>query len=280
MYTNIRWTDRERNVVVRKYAEMVYAGADENLATFRRAQTAAIEDGKLAQDRFRNVSSVQSIGLWFTDLVISHLDAISLEAQEQALSADAVAAVVEPEQPVFVNPLADNSTDSLISELLRRGLSGALSDGAVLSPIVGQIAAKLEPSIVTALTSKILEVLPSMLSGAVNSITVSSPTAQVSCKTKASAKKRKIVVIGLKGGQPQQVKDRVSEDLAITFYESRVTASQLKSTLKYTDYVFFMSDWNNHSTQAVVKNSHVPFEYVPGTVTNLINRIKEVSTCE
>ena len=274
MTTNtIRWTDRERNTVTRRYAELVFSGRKEGIATFRVAQQEVLSEGMLSKDRERELASMQSVGSWFPPLFRELLGQIQQEAQEQALADDAEGQeeIVEAQPNV---DLSSTSTDNLLAELMRRALGIVLSDPTFIAPVVGQVAEQLKPSLVSAVQTEILNALPSMVKTAANSIGV--PASVTSTRPCVPAvKKRKIVIIGLKGGQPQQVKQKIPEDFVLTFYESRVPASQLKATLKHTDHVFFMSDWNNHATQSVVKNSNVPFEYVPGTVTNLVRRISE-----
>jgi hypothetical protein len=220
---------------------------------------------------------MQSVGTWFVPLFRELLVQVHQEAQQQAMDAEAEGQAQEEVVAVEDEPtvdLASASTDNLLAELMRRALGSVLSDPTFIAPIVGQVAEQLKPSLVSAVQTEILNALPSMVKTAANSIGV--PASVTSTRPCVPAvKKRKIVIIGLKGGQPQQVKQKIPEDFVLTFYESRVPASQLKATLKHTDHVFFMSDWNNHATQSVVKNSNVPFEYVPGTVTNLVRRISE-----
>lgn len=91
---------------------------------------------------------------------------------------------------------------------------------------------------------------------------------QASEPAKAKAVLPRVVILGLKGGQTELIRDEYSDKFCIRGETAESSAGISKNALRRYDYVLLMGNWSDHSTQYRF-DDHPGFRIVKGGMTTL-----------
>lgn len=255
--TRIVWTELDKQLLI----DIVVAlrATDPKLSkldALREAQKQLASSGVLA-NRTRRIDTLTTFP-WFDGMLSA---TVARLAKEQRAEEEQRRIQQERDVEQAVANLSKVPVSALVQAIMDRLSGPDTSLAEVFAPMLSMVVASVQDDVIRALTPVVERVVAQAAAGQ----TFKKPAVP------DTARRPRVIVIGLKGSQPQSIKRKFSDSLDITFFESSVPSSQLKSCLKHTDHVFFMSGWNSHSVQDVVRNSRVSFDYVNGTNSNLDN---------
>lgn len=92
-----------------------------------------------------------------------------------------------------------------------------------------------------------------------------------------TCRKKKIVVVGLKGGNMTIVKNVVKEKARLSFIDVDHSIQQMRNTCKSADCVFLMRNFVSHRHSEAVRSTKVKtMTYVNGGIDDLVSKIKEM----
>lgn len=273
----VSWTDREKNII----AEQVYRTNPNILSTkislcsaCNDAQVVLVAKGMLDKTRVRKVKASGHVD-WMAQ-AIRKIDADANSdklAKEQEAHEAEEKRLEEERKQYMLEHVSELPTADLLRVLINRFAD--VFDAHLLPiaiPLIERLAPTLSPFIegivVNSLASHLNKAAPSY-SPVGQPVSSFEPVPSVTPTRDVPVRKPRIIIIGLRGEQPAQIKKSFEASFDITFYGSDVPAKQLKSALRFTDCVFYMTKFNSHATQKTLQDSGVKFEFLTGGITKL-----------
>lgn len=259
------WTDEEKLLLAQEVHVIRSASANTSfLEALCQAQKNLVRSGKFEQlrTRVRNIVAITVVE-WLPALVSKCADEMqSYIAEEQERMEEELAHKrLEEQKLAMVENIGLVPTQVLVGELINRFAD--VIDLHLL-PIAVPLLERLAPTLAPMIENVVTRSMTSHFSKF-----ATSPSAVIEVPKEARKRKVSVIIIGLKGIQPEVIKKSYAERFDITFFNCEVSSSQLKAALRFTDHVFYMTGFTSHTIQNILKNSKVKFDYVSGGLTSL-----------
>lgn len=261
------WTDEEKLMLAQEVHAVRSASANTSfLEALSQAQKNLVNRGKMEQVRVRNIVAITVVE-WLPAMVLKCADEMKshIAEQQERMEEELAQKRLEEQKQAMVENIALVPTQVLIGELINR-----FADvfDAHLLPIAVPLLERLAPTLAPMIENVVTRSMTSHFSKF-----TSSQGAVLEVPKEARTKKVSVIIIGLKGGQPDVIKKSFAERFDLTFFNCDVTSTQLKAAIRFTDHVFYMTGFNNHTVQNLIKNSKVKFDYVNGGISSLRSQL-------
>jgi hypothetical protein len=265
------WTDKEKLMLAQEVNSILSDTApaircaslnSRTLNALDQAQKNLVKSGKMEQARVRNIVAITVVE-WLPAMVSKCADEMQsyIAKEQERMDEELANKRREDQKQSVVENIGLVPTQALVSELLNRFAD--IIDLRLL-PIAVPLLERLAPTLAPMIENVVTRSMASHFSKF-----TANPGSVIEVPKETRHKKVPIIVIGLKGTQPETIKKSFGERFDITFFNCDVTSSQLKSSLRFTDHVFYMTGFTSHTIQSILKNSKVKFDYVSGGLTSL-----------
>lgn len=257
------WTDEEKLMIAKEVHAIRSAHANTSfLWALGHAQKKLVESGKMEQARVRNIVAITVVE-WLPAMVLKCADEMKayIAEEQERMDEELAHKRLEEQKLAMVENIALVPTQALIGELINRF---ADTFDAHLLPIAIPLLERLAPTLAPMIESVVTRSMTSHFSKF-----TSNQGAVLEVPKEARTKKVSVIIIGLKGGQPDVIKKSFAERFDLTFFNCDVTSTQLEAAMRFTDHVFYMTGFTSHTIQNIIKNSKVKFDYVSGGISSL-----------
>lgn len=239
----IFWSDEEKALLCSEAARQLYSlNASSKLAALNQAQEA-----KLPSHRRRSIVALTSL-TWFTEGIQRELDALRAAVLQEAAT---------PPTPVHPDPQTMGLEQ--LYPLLRRRLVSELA--SFISDVLQEVkwpAAMQQPETAAVVGTSLLR-------------TVLSPPP-------AGPRLPSVLVVGLRGGQMEEVRRDFSKRLDLRFFGSDENKEKLRSMCEQTDVSIAMTDFISHSHEDILSKRAKRYVRSAGGLTRLKDVLRSIET--